>query len=196
MASMLPALVQDLRLPWSPNVFATDGAQDFGYGGAQASCSPGRIRRLASAARQDDVAFLLSDAAEGKEADVSKVPLSFEDHKVKFSIASKVREHACKLEIGALAILVQQLTRSIRSHRSRTFCLVDSQPLRFAIIKGRSSAPHFRFGTRRIAALLLLLKFNFTLATRHRGRTMGIRQAEGSGCHLDYAARRRLSAAV
>ena len=155
MASLLPALVQDLRLPWSPNVYATDGAQDYGYGGAKASCSPDLARYLASASRQDDVALILSDVADGMEANVCKVPLEFKDVKVEFSIPSKVREHACEFESGALSIFVQQLARSARTHRSRTFCLVDSQPLRFVIIKGRSSAPYFRFGSRRIAALLL-----------------------------------------
>ena len=66
MASLLPALVQDLRLSWSPNVYATDGAQDYGYGGAKASCSPDLARYLASAARQDDVARILSDGKEGQ----------------------------------------------------------------------------------------------------------------------------------
>ena len=51
--SLLPALVQDLRLPWSERVYATDGAQDYGYRGASASCSPVLARKLASASRQD-----------------------------------------------------------------------------------------------------------------------------------------------
>ena len=45
--------------------------------------------------------IILSDVADGKEANVCQVPLKFKDFKVEFSIPSKVREHACKLEIGA-----------------------------------------------------------------------------------------------
>ena len=163
MMCLFPGMVQDLRLPWFSSIYATDGAQDLGHGGVKATCGPTLARDLASASRQDDVAFVLSDVAEGNEQNVCTVPLTFKDCQVQSSIPATAPPHACKLEVGALAILVQQLARSTRSHRTRAFCRVDSQPLRFLIIKGRSGAPHFRQGTMRIAALLVAMEIQLHL---------------------------------
>ena len=161
--SLMPGLVQDLRLPWSNAIYATAGAQDFGYGGVDATCSPTLTRNLASASRKDGVAFVLDGVAEGDEQDVCRVPLEFKDFQVQFSIRSRDREHACALEMGALTILIQNLARASRTHRVRTFCLVDSQSLRFVVLKGRSGAEHFRFGSRRIAALLIATEIQLHL---------------------------------
>ena len=155
MVSLLPGLVQDLQAPWTPFVSATDGAQNYGYGGVKAACSPSLTRSLASAASAGDVAFLLSGVAEGDEDIVCSVPLEMKDFKTLFSIKASGAAHANKLEMGALTILVQHLARNPRLHCSRTFCLVDSLPLLYTITKGRSGAVNFRYGSRRIAAMLI-----------------------------------------
>ena len=136
MVSLLPGLVQDLQAPWTPFVSATDGAQNYGYGGVKAACSPSLTRSLASAASAGDVAFLLSGVAEGDEDIVCSVPLEMKDFKTLFSIKASGAAHASKLEMGALTILVQHLARNPRLHCSRTFCLVDSLPLLYAITNG------------------------------------------------------------
>ena len=37
----------DLTIPWASQVVATDGAQDYGFGIAAASCRPSWTRRMA-----------------------------------------------------------------------------------------------------------------------------------------------------
>ena len=152
---LLPGLCIDLRAEWTPFFSATDGAQDFGYGGVIAACDPIVTRELASLSRGPQYPFLLSDAKriEGESANVLGFAMS--DFKVQFSVRASSRDHASKLEMGALCLMLQNLVRTRRWHRSRTFNLVDSQALMFAIRKGRSSSANFRQGARRAAAMMI-----------------------------------------
>ena len=46
-ATLLFATAIGLTATWSPQVWATAGAEDFGYGGASAQCDPEAVRALA-----------------------------------------------------------------------------------------------------------------------------------------------------
>ena len=83
------------------------------------------------------------------------MPMAYDDFVHTFSVQAKGEQHASKLEMGALCLSVKSLVRQARWHGRRTFALVDSMALMFAVRKGRSSAPNFRFGSKVLAAHLL-----------------------------------------
>ena len=83
------------------------------------------------------------------------MPVAFDDFSHTFSIRAKGAQHASKLEHGALCLSVKTIVRQVKWHGHRIFALVDSLALMFAVRKGRSSAPNFRFGSRVLATNLL-----------------------------------------
>jgi hypothetical protein len=153
-------LVVDLRAPWTPFFCATDGAESYGYGGAEARCSPDATRELASKARSWPHAFFPTDAPAAEVdgwdfGDAHRLPVPSTAFRTTFSVKCKHKFHASKLEFGALCMGLRTTARRVRWHGSRTFALVDAQAVLHAAKKGRSSAGNFWYGSRALASLLL-----------------------------------------
>ena len=147
---LLVGLVVDLRADWTPFT-VPDGAESYGYGGAKAHCNPSVTRSLASLARTVPHAFVPMDA-EVSVTDATcarklyQIPISMGIFTTTFSVRSKHKRHASKLEMGALCLSVKTIVRQARWHKSRTFALVDAQALLYAERKGRSSAENLDIG--------------------------------------------------
>ena len=71
------------------------------------------------------------------------------------SIKAKHISHPGALEAAAISLALRWLLRSPRKHATRVPLLCDAQAVLHAAVKGRSSAPTFRYELRRIAALSL-----------------------------------------
>ena len=140
---MLCSLVVDLNAEWTPFLTASDGAESFGFGGARAPCAPHLVRELASRSRVRDHAFVPSehfgpDVVVGIQQTPCPMPIAFTDFSHTFSIRAKGAQHASKLEYGALCLSVKTIVRQAKWHGHRTFGLVDSLALMFAVREGRS----------------------------------------------------------
>ena len=156
--TLIFATAVDLRAGWAPFVWATDGAESFGYGGASAPCHPDVTKYLASFVHIEGHQFIPTDIYDKTEVvnpSAVEMPLRYRDFKRRFSQRSTKRFHASKLEAGALGIAVRAISRQAMCHRQRVLLLVDAKALLFAVRKGRSSAPSFIHGLRGIAALAL-----------------------------------------
>ena len=67
--TLLFATAIDLRAEWAPCVWATDGAESFGYGGTCAPCHPDVTRQLASHVHLSDHQFVPADIWNKKGCD-------------------------------------------------------------------------------------------------------------------------------
>ena len=132
-----------------PFVTASDGAESFGFGGDRAPCAPHLVCELASSSREPDHAFdpsdrVCPDLRVGGQQVPCAMPVAFDDFSHTFSFRARGKQHASKLEYGALCLSVKTIVRQARWYGHRTFCLVDSLALLYAARKGRSSALIFR----------------------------------------------------
>lgn len=156
--TLLFATAVDLRAGWAPFVWATDGAETFGYGGARASCHPDTTKYLASFVHIEGHQFVSTDIFDNSDVTnpfAVEMPMRYRAFRQKISQRSTKSFHASKLEAGALGIAVHTITRQVESHRQRVLLLVDAKVLLFAARKGRSSAPNFIHGLKGIAAVSL-----------------------------------------
>ncbi len=153
MSSLMCCLVIDLCREWSPYIWASDGAESFGYGGCRARCAPAVVRQAASHAEKFPHQIVPADArGMVKNADMFALPVTGRDFKTVFSVRSRSGFHASRLEIGAFSMILKSIARDARRHRSRVLILTDSLAVLFGVRKGRSSAPNFAYGLRQVAA--------------------------------------------
>ena len=155
LSTLLFSLVVDLRADWAPMLGATDGAENFGYGGCWAKVTPEAARRVAAVGSAFEKRILPSDVV---GADVEGpfncvLPCARSDFKTTFSIKSDHGFHASRLEIGAFSLFLRHLARSSRWHGRRVTILTDSMATLFCVQKGRTSAPNMKLGMGQIAAV-------------------------------------------
>ena len=164
LSTLLFSLVVDLRADWAPVLGATDGAENFGYGGCWAKISPQDARRVAAVGSGFDQRVVPSDVVsvgmQGAEARAAEpavciLPCARADFSSIFSIKCEHNFHASKLEIGAFSLYLRHLARSVKWHGRRLTVLTDSLATLFCIQKGRTSAPNMRLGMAQIAATSL-----------------------------------------
>ena len=188
-ACLFPGLVFDLRASWSGSVFATDGAQSHGFGGAATKCGPDIARHLASMSRSDPRSFVMRGVEPHAGEQVLPISLAMSDFHEVFSIKSPSMQPACKMEVDALQIMIQHLARSPGKHRSRIMGLVDATALKQAVQKGRSSSPYFRVPIRRIAALCIAGELDLHLG--HVVSRSNPADAPSRGVHITRKARKK-----
>ena len=181
-ATLLFGLAVGLRSEWAPFVLATDGAQDFGYGGASARCHPDITRLLAEASYIDGHAHVPCDRWDAEEEGqrqfgALRMPIAHSAFRSRFSVRSRRGFHAARLEAGALNLGLRVVTRSARCQRQRLLVFVDSQALMYAARKGRSSGECFVMGLRGVSAHALAADLKL-----HYGYTPPPRQAAGNDC--------------
>ena len=157
-ATLMFATAVDLRADWAPFVWATDGAQSFGYGGTCAACDPATVKHLASFVHIDGHQFVPTDIFDSEDVEnpaAVEMPLRYADFRRRFSQQSKSKFHASKLEAGTFAIAIRNVARQSKHHRKRCLFLVDAKALMFAVKKWRSPAANFIHSLREVAALAL-----------------------------------------
>ena len=157
---LLFGLVVDLRAGWTPFFCCTDGAEDYGYGGVEAHCSPETVRKFASHARSWPHFFYPSDTPISTIDSCSpgagyRLPVASRSFHTTFSVQSGRGFHASKLEYGALCMALHGVARRPRWHRSRTVALVDAHAVLHAAAKGRSGSGNFWHASRALSSLLL-----------------------------------------
>ena len=116
-STVLFATAVDLRASWTPFVWATAGAESYGYGGACAECLPAVTRNLASSTHIQGHQFIPYDAWQESYSRLAarvKLPMRERDFKRGFGIRSSMGYHASKLEAGVVGLAMKIITRSPR----------------------------------------------------------------------------------
>ena len=158
--SLFAYLNVDLTRPWAPQVVATDGAQDYGFGMACASCDPSWTRRIAAHCAEVGHGIIPQGVnVNSKSIRAVKAPLhvpfQYEDFTPCISVKAKVPDDAPTLEAVAVTLAARRITRSIQNHGRRHVYLLDAQALLFALRKGRSSSKAFKIQVQKVGALHL-----------------------------------------
>ena len=136
-------------------MFATDGAEEYGYGGASVRCHPEVVKALARHVHELEHQFVPADCWDetfAKTPGAVRLQMAYGDFQRRFSVKSSGGYHASKMEAGALSLAMRVLTRSRKSHRQRVLVLIDAKALLFGARNGRSSAPNFIHGLRAVSA--------------------------------------------
>ena len=158
--TLLFALVVDLRNDWLCEVFASDGAQSYGYGGCHCTLPPTAVRAAAAAAAPAAHRVIFGEARGGDSAqsfdtETHVLPCRMRDFVSDFSIKSCSQFHSTRLEVGAAALMLRAISRKPYRHGKRILLLTDSTAVLYGFRKGRSSAPNMGRGLRQAAALVL-----------------------------------------
>ena len=150
----------DLARPWAPHLVATDGAQSFGFGMAQAHCAPDLVREVAAHCAVEGHGFL----PRGVDMNTDSVkaissplvlPCCYDDFVPQICVKAKEACDAPTLEAIAVTLATRRLTRTRRNHGHKAVMLIDTQALLYALRKGRSSSGAFKVQLQKVAALNL-----------------------------------------
>ena len=164
LVSMLCFAESDLGLPWFPGIMATDASPAFGYGVCLARTSQSKARRYGLGCfTADALADFESDdedpvVAEKLRARLgTRCTLPVRRHQFRTLLSARAREtgHSGFLELTGVELGLNLFVRSSEHLRHRLNILIDAQAVLRAVLKGRSSAPTFYTGLRRINATLL-----------------------------------------
>ena len=158
--SLLCCLCVDLAKPWTPYISATDGAQVFGFGMAQAAADPLLVRRIAEQCAVEGHGILpsgidLSSHSVSAVVAPLRIPVHYNEFRPHISVQAKEAADAPTLEAIAVTLATRRMTRAVRHHSCRSVVLVDVQALMFALRKGRSSSSAFKVQLQKVAALNL-----------------------------------------
>ena len=165
--ALMSYLNVDLARPWSASLVATDGAQSFGFGMAQAPCRPEWVRHVAAHCAVDGHGII----PDGVDLDTKSiqavtsplhVPVSYDAFVPKLSVKAKGSDDAPTLEAVACTLATRRLTRALKNHGTRSVMLLDAQALIGALRKGRSSSGAFKLQLQKIAALNLCADISVT----------------------------------
>ena len=158
--SLFGYLSIDLTRPWSANVFATDGSQDFGFGMACAACHPSWTRKMAGHCA-DMGQGIIPDGVDVEHPSVRAVrvplhlPYGYDEFVPCISVRAKTRDDAPTMEAVAFTLAMRRVTRCIRHHARRHVFLLDAMALIGALRKGRSSSRAFKVQLQKTGAMVL-----------------------------------------
>ena len=165
--SLASCLNIDLTRPWQSFLTCTDGAPSFGFGMAQAGCTPAEVRGIAAHCSRTDHGIipggvdLTSSSVEAVGAPLH-LPFGYDSFVPMFSIKAQLAADAPTMEATAVSLAMRRITRSVRNHGTRGVLLVDAQALMHALRKGRSSSSAFKVQLQSVAAHCLAADLKMT----------------------------------
>ena len=155
MLCLLPMAFADLRLKFSTTLWSTD-ASCKGGGIVRAQLENSQVVQLLAVAQTRGGSPYL---ASGDIRFLKAPELSIDASRLSWANVLAVQwakvQHINILEAQAVFILARLLGRNCKSWNSRTFLLVDSQVVKHAMIKGRSSSRLLNGVLRGISAIML-----------------------------------------
>ena len=164
LASLLCFAESDLGLEWFPGIMATDASPSFGYGVCMARTSQAKARAYGLGCfTADALADFGSDDEDPSVAEKlrarlgTRCQLPVRRHQFRTLLSARAKEtgHSGFMELTGVELALNLFVRDAKHLRHRLNILIDAQAVLRAVLKGRSSAPTFYTGLRRINATLL-----------------------------------------